>query len=974
MTPETVLVVEDNSITRKMVLQALEREGFKVIAVCDGSSALESFAREPVALVLQDLVLPDVDGFELVQRLRSLPGGGEVPILAFSGLLSKSEEARLAAVGFDDVINKPVESSRLLAVVRAHLPLTPSKKHVPFGEGRLVVVADDDPVQRKLVAFRLQRAGFEVIPAGDGAEALEHARRVVPAAIVSDVLMPRLDGFGLCKSVRSDEQLKKIPVVLTTNSYVETADRELARRVGANDLVLRTPDLDGVMEVLRSSLRDEPPSPSGSWSPEEIESERVRRVMRQLERQVAINAGISQRCALLSAELAVLNGIADALATRDDVDGALRGAIGACLDAAGVSLGALYLESSGRSDVISFGVLPRWREHDLRDFFGERAVLDDAIRTRTTIAWPSEDTPSDAETRLLTKAGVASILLVPFVLAEGSAGALLMMSRGHELNTPDLIMFGRAVAGQVAQALAVAHAFARQRESERVAQEKAALLRSILDSIADAVVVADEASKFIEWNPAAERVMRMRPVDAPSAEWSTKFGVFEADKVTPVATDDLPLVRAIRGEEVERRELYLRHDNVAEGAWLSVNARPWKDEHGRIRGGVAAFRDVTQEKEAQTQLMASDRMASIGMLAAGVAHEINNPLAAVIANLDLAQRDLLERALEGGGGQELRAMIDDARVAADRVRQIVRDLRVFSRHEDVKPGPVDLRRVLESTLRMAWNEIRHRARLVKEYAEVGPVLGTESRLGQLFLNLVVNAAQAIPEGNVDKNTIRVVTRSGPPGRIVVEISDSGSGISPDHLPRLFAPFFTTKPAGVGTGLGLAICQRIVSDLGGAIEVDSIVGRGTTFRVLLAPAHPAARDERAPVVPVAAPTRRAKVLVVDDESIIGTVIRRSLAAQHDVVALTHATEALARIHAGESFDVILCDLMMPDMTGMELHAELAKIDPARANGIIFLTGGAFTPAARAFLDEVPNQRIEKPFDAQHLRALVNDRVR
>jgi CheY-like chemotaxis protein len=277
---------------------------------------------------------------------------------------------------------------------------------------------------------------------------------------------------------------------------------------------------------------------------------------------------------------------------------------------------------------------------------------------------------------------------------------------------------------------------------------------------------------------------------------------------------------------------------------------------------------------------------------------------------------------------------------------------------------------------MAWNEIRHRARVNKNYGQVPSVLANESRLGQVFLNLIVNAAQAIPEGRADANEIRLSTRThGPAGEFVlVEVADTGSGIPPAIRHKLFDPFFTTKPAGVGTGLGLAICHRIVTGLGGDISVTSEVGKGTTFRILL---PIAAVREEAPNPPAAAIVtgqRRGRILVVDDEKVVATAVRRVLGDDHDVKVLTSAQEALRRISGGERFDVILCDLMMPVMTGVELHSELARTAPDQAACMVFLTGGAFTPRARAFLDEVPNPRLDKPFELSTLRALVQERLR
>ena len=385
-----------------------------------------------------------------------------------------------------------------------------------------------------------------------------------------------------------------------------------------------------------------------------------------------------------------------------------------------------------------------------------------------------------------------------------------------------------------------------------------------------------------------------------------------------------------------------------------------------------------EHKRVQAQLLVADRMVAVGSLAAGVAHEINNPLAALMANIDLAVKDLQD--LEGGEEQRkeaiqrIREQLADAQLASARVRDIVRDLKVFSRSENERRGPVDVERVMDSTLRMAWNEIRHRAKLVKNYGSVPLVEANESRLGQIFLNLVVNAAQAIPDGQADRNEIRVTTRAENGKRVVVEVTDTGPGIPPDVLKRLFTPFVTTKPVGVGTGLGLSICHRLVTELGGRIDVETAVGSGTTFRVSLPVATEAADVARpeAPKPATATPARRGRILVIDDEPLIAKAVTRALTA-HDVVARTRAREALDLIAAGEHFDVILCDLMMPEMTGMDFHAELGAAHPQLLTRVWFLSGGAFSERAREFLDSLGDRFLEKPFDPERLRAFIAERL-
>jgi signal transduction histidine kinase/CheY-like chemotaxis protein len=439
--------------------------------------------------------------------------------------------------------------------------------------------------------------------------------------------------------------------------------------------------------------------------------------------------------------------------------------------------------------------------------------------------------------------------------------------------------------------------------------------------------------------------------------------------------------RALAGERVS----YEWGMDTAQGPrHFQTSLSPRRGSNEEVRGLVGITRDVTEQKRVQSQLIVADRMSSVGLLAAGVGHEINNPLAAVMANLDLAVHhagEIGKLAVTPGLAAPLREIeeaLREAKTGAERVRNIVRDLRIFSRGSEERRQPVDVERVMDSAVRMAWNQIRHRARLIKEYRPSPRVTASESRLAQVFLNLLVNAAQAIPEGFAGQNEIRVATR--PEGeRVIIEVSDTGPGIPPEAMPRLFTPFFTTKPVGVGTGLGLSICHRIVSGLGGEISVDSEPGRGTTFRVSLPRTSPeedlSASPPASPPPPrISADETPASVLVVDDEHMIGRAIQRMLTPQYEVTVVTRARDALDRISQGSRYDLILCDLLMPEMTGMDLHDELVLTAPEQARAMVFVTGGAFTPRAREFLSEMASRCIEKPFDTNTLRSVVAERIR
>ncbi|HEX5744676.1 MAG TPA: ATP-binding protein [Archangium sp.] len=380
-----------------------------------------------------------------------------------------------------------------------------------------------------------------------------------------------------------------------------------------------------------------------------------------------------------------------------------------------------------------------------------------------------------------------------------------------------------------------------------------------------------------------------------------------------------------------------------------------------------ALLDITELRQMQLRLSLTERLATVGTLAAGVAHEINNPLTFVLGSLQLAARRLLSPS--GSGTEKLDALLKylaDARVGAERIQNIVRDLGTFSHPDERPPAPLDVRQVLELSVKMALGELRHRARLVREYGPVPDVLADGSRLGQVFLNLLVNAAQAIPEGHAADHEIRLRTWAEE-RTVCVEVRDTGQGIPPELLGRVFDPFFTTRAVGKGIGLGLSISHGLVTALGGELSVESEVGRGSVFRVRL-PMAPA-RSAASPTPPRQEVLRRGRLLIVDDEPLLARTLQMLLEPQHDVTVLHDAREALGHLRNGTPYDVILCDVMMAEMTGEQFYEEVSRTAPEQTFRIIFMTGGAFTQTARDFLARVPNARILKPFHAEELDKLL-----
>jgi len=390
---------------------------------------------------------------------------------------------------------------------------------------------------------------------------------------------------------------------------------------------------------------------------------------------------------------------------------------------------------------------------------------------------------------------------------------------------------------------------------------------------------------------------------------------------------------------------------------------------GKFDRAIMSVVDMTGERELQQRLLLSERMSAIGTLTASIIHEIRNPLTFVWSHLCSL------RGVSTKLPDEAAEWIGEAYEGVDRIRVISREITELSHGGDAaETGVVDLKQVLESAIRMAEPEVQHRASIIREY-EDGTLYtrGSKTRIGQVFLNLIVNAAQAIEPGDLSRNTITVRARSIENDRVCIEVQDTGPGIPAQLLRRVFDPFVTTKLAGRGTGLGLSICRRIVDSLEGTIEIQSHPGQGTVVRVVLK------RAARSPV-PLSAPPpsttavrlasgRSLSVLVVDDEPVIARLIQKALVGHQ--VTIAHDGRQAVALMGEHPYDVILCDLIMPEMTGMDVYRAAFQRATPMHERIVFMTGGAFTQRARDFLQSVPNLRIEKPFDLAHLERTIHE---
>ena len=526
-----------------------------------------------------------------------------------------------------------------------------------------------------------------------------------------------------------------------------------------------------------------------------------------------------------------------------------------------------------------------------------------------------------------------------------------------------------------------------RRRTRQIHAQSDASFRAVIDLMPELISVYRDG-RLIYLNLASRQLLGVEP---PDGRWDA------IDLTSRVHPDDVPRIARIAhglAELAPQRvtevvELRMRG---GDGSWRSCEVSGIRVEIAGLPTVVTSGRDVTERKRLHNKLMVSDRMASLGTLAAGIAHEINNPLAYVTGNLEVIAETLEDVATAPTGAirDELCAAVSDARDGAERVRKIVLGLRSFTRSEEEHNVPLDITSVVEAAIRFAGNEVRHRAQLVRELGPTPLVLGDDGRLTQVFINLLVNASHAIPEGRSRHKRVTVRTRTDARGNAVIEVEDTGTGMTPDVQSRVFDPFFTTKEVGEGTGLGLSICHGIISGLGGQIAIESppehrvraaeatpgdpaepAEPSGTLVRVVL---PPCAGAPATLVAPPRAPTspggsRRPGVMLVDDDPLVAQSIERLLRSDYDITLAHSGREALGHIANGMRFDAIVSDVMMPAMSGIELNEELQRVAPDQAQRMIFLSGGVFSAQTRERLERLGAPQLAKPVAAAELRACV-----
>ncbi|HEX6765253.1 MAG TPA: response regulator [Polyangiaceae bacterium] len=499
------------------------------------------------------------------------------------------------------------------------------------------------------------------------------------------------------------------------------------------------------------------------------------------------------------------------------------------------------------------------------------------------------------------------------------------------------------------------------------------LLSRILDSMEDGVVALDPSGNVIAFNPRAEKLLGVASHDLVPATWTRTCGVFLPDQKTPLPEELDPLAHAMAGKSLRETEIYVKNRAV-QGAELSAAATPLRDGAHSTVGGIAVFRDVTEQRRLERQLSQAQKMEAVGQLAGGVAHDFNNLLAVITGYAEL----LLQQIQPGDAAHD---DLGQLLSASERAAQLTKQLLAFSRRQIFQPKVLELNDIVANVEKLLRRVIGEHIDLRTVLApNLGSIRADSSQIEQVVVNLAVNARDAMPNGgkltietanvSLDAAFLDANPRAKPGEFVMLAMSDTGTGMDSETQGHVFEPFFTTKEPGKGTGLGLATVYGIVQQADGHIWLYSELGHGTTFKIYFPRVWGA--EAPAPVRRTMSPvTASATVLLVEDDDAVRQVTARMLKNRGYTVFEARTPNDARAICAehGDAVDLLLTDVVMPDTSGPKLAEELMTSHPRLR--VLYMSGYSGAAVARhgALAEDVAY--LEKPFTASSLSAKVRD---
>jgi two-component system, cell cycle sensor histidine kinase and response regulator CckA len=927
----TVLVVEDNPVTRDVIRAVLSADGCRVLEAPDGASALALMQRERPTVVLQDLFLGDVNGLELVGRLREVPGAADVPIIALTGFLP-SEEARALTAGFDAYLIKPVEPVRLRAIVQEFA----GRRH---GEQRAEAPLGPTQQAELLQRSTVQAAALAVL--GGMAEAL--ARHDPFEAIVRDTLHRCIDAAGLSVGVfyvvAADDAIR----VLAAAGTGAESGSGVASGFGHPELFHRTLETRAPLLI-----------PS-----EHVSADVATSFLRGLGLRACLLTPVFYREESLGVLL--LASHSRELTSQEWVGfgGAMGGQIGQAL-ALSRAVGDVRASQELLQSVI--------------EGMGDPVFVKDANSRYLLI------NQATAQLFGVTRAGVVG----------RGAEAVFPPDVARFVQESDARVLREAVPMTFEETLPTRHGARRflvSKAPRRDAQGAIIGLVGVARDITD-LKQADETirrlSTAVGQSPAAViitdpsgRIVYVNRKFTELTGYSSNEVVGENPRLLKSGTTSVEQYRQLwstiqsgatwRGEYQNRRkngELY----------WASATIAPVKDESGTITNFVAIQEDVTERRSLEAQLRQAQKMEAVGRLAGGVAHDFNNLLTVITSYSQLLLEDM-------AAADPRRADLQEIQRAAIGAAGLTRQLLAFSRQQVLEPRVLNLNDVLSAAGKMLQRLIGEDVALQLTLApDLGNVKADPGQLEQVIMNLAVNARDAMPDGgkmtietaNIDLEASYAAQHAvvTPGSYVLVTVTDTGSGMDEPTKARLFEPFFTTKELGKGTGLGLATVYGIVKQSNGYIWVYSELGHGTSFKVYL-PRVSDAAAANAEVRPLFTNGGTETILLAEDASGVRAVAQEILKRLgYTVLVATdgHAALQLARART-DTIHLLVTDVIMPEMSGRQLADRLKEQRPGLK--VLFVSGYTDDAIVRHGMLEPGIAFLQKPFTPQTLARKVRE---
>jgi PAS domain S-box-containing protein len=806
-----------------------------------------------------------------------------------------------------------------------------------------ILIADDIGQNRYMLTALLEGSGYEVVAATNGAEALSLAQGAPPDMVVSDLLMPVMDGFELCRRWKQDERLKRIPFVVFTATYTDPKDERLALSLGADRFLVKPLPVETLLQVVREVLEAggrDPAAVRSGLTGEEVELLRAynEALTRKLEKKV--------------------RDLESEIARRDAVEAALRES----------ERRFRLLAENARDVVWSMGVDGRLTYvspsvESLRGYTAEEVMnerVEDSVFPQGLALLQAELFPVLADLGAGRGSGRSGLFELELRCKDGRT-VWVEISAG--------VM--RDEGGAVVGIQGVTRDITRRRQVEEELRRTTALLDSIIEHLPHMVFLKDARDlRFVRLNRAGEEMLGYSRAELLGKSDLDFFPREQADFFTSMDRETLRrgTVVDIPEEPVRTRTGDVRILHTKKVSLLDARGEP--EFLLGISEDITELKRIEEERRnLQSQLFQSQKVESIGRLAGGIAHDFNNLLTAILGYSALIVAGLRE-------GDPLRNDVEEIMKAGSRAAALTRQLLAFSRKQVLSPVTLDLNSVVTGMERLLGRLIGEDVALATVLAPaLGPVCADPNQIEQVIMNLAVNARDAMPRGgrltietadvDIDETFVGLHAGARPGSFVRLAVSDTGCGMDAETLSHLFEPFFTTKEIGKGTGLGLATVYGIVKQSDGFIDVYSEVGKGTTFKVYLPrTVKPAGTEARRDAT--AASIRGSEtILLVEDEDIVRNLAHRVLTAYgYKVIAARDGGAALlACERSPDPIALMVTDVVMPGMSGRELALRLSPLRPEMK--VLYLSGYSAGAIALTGIVESGVALLEKPFAPEAL---------